>query len=324
MLRILLFITLFLAAAPARAACVGENLIAALPDDERAALDALVAEHPYPEGNLWRADKPGSSVHVVGTIHIPDPRLNPVFAKLTPIVEDADLLILEASSAMQREMQRRMIEEPEIAFLTEGPTLIDLLGDHVWGQLAKDLTARGVPPFMAAKFRPWLLAMTLSIPGCAMEAMASGDMGLDGRLETLAEASGKPVETLDHLDTVIGLLGSGSLDQQLDMLRVMLMTDLDQEAMFATTLDSYFAGRHRELWEFSRLMTRESGFADPNSTFEAFEETLLIRRNRDWERKIESLIEGRDAVLAVGAAHLSGESGVLRALEGMGYTLSSM
>ena len=55
--------------------------------------------------------------------------------------------------------------------------------------------------------------------------------------------------------------------------------------------------------------------------FEEVNQKVLIDRNVDWEPKISEMVEGRDVVLAVGAAHLSGETGVLRALERAGYTI---
>ncbi|MEM0950319.1 MAG: TraB/GumN family protein [Pseudomonadota bacterium] len=321
MIRITIFAWALLAALPLHAACAGANLIDELGPDDRTTLDSLVAVHPYPTGNLWRADKPGSTVHVVGTIHVPDPRLDPIARRVLPWVAEADVLILEASSDMQTDLQRRMVENPSMAFLTEGPTLIDILGDDTWGDLADELRARGVPPFMAAKFKPWLMAMTLAIPSCALDALGSGQMGLDGRLEVGAREAGTPIAVLDNIEAVINLLGAGTIEEQVDMLRIALATEQDNEAAFSTTLDSYFAGQHRELWEFSRLMTRQGEIDDPDAAFDRFETSLLITRNADWERKVAPLVADRSAVLAVGAAHLSGETGVLRALERLGYTL---
>ena len=51
---------------------------------------------------------------------------------------------------------------------------------------------------------------------------------------------------------------------------------------------------------------------------------ILEDRNTAWEPKIRELVAGKTAVLAVGAAHLSGESGVLRALERAGYTVERL
>lgn len=311
-------------APPSWSACQGPNLIDALDREDRARLEERIARHPYPEGNLWRAEKGGSTVHVVGTVHIPDPRLRQLADRVSPFLLRSDLLILEATAAMESELRNTMVTAPEIAFITEGPTLIDLLGDEIWDALKPELTERGVPPFLAAKFRPWLLTMTLSIPVCAIEDVMSGKTGLDGMIEAEAERLGLPIATLDDPKAILDLLNEGSMDQQIEMLKVMVLTEQNDDAIFATTLDSYFEGRHRELFEFSRLLAEESGMKDAAQSFAAFEEALLDRRNRRWAPEIARLVDGRDAVIAVGAAHLSGETGVLKALERMGYRLTRL
>ncbi len=320
--RLLSLLLAFALAGPAAATCTGASMIDALSPEDRAALDAAVAAAPYPEGNYWRAEKPGSTVHVVGTIHIPDPRLDAVAARVRPTLKTADLLILEATTAMQADMQRLMTSRPDLAFLTEGPSLIDLLGDETWNRLTPELQARGIPPFLAAKFRPWLLSMTLAIPQCALTAMTAGETGLDGRLEVLARAQGLPIATLDDMEAVLDLLAGGSLEEEVDMLRIALDTGYDMDAATATTLDSYFAERHRELWEFSRLLARGADVGD--ESFEAFEADLLDGRNTAWAAELPALLDGRNAVIAVGAAHLSGETGILRTLERLGYSLTRL
>ena len=50
---------LWLTGLPAFAECSGMNLADALPSDQAAALDAAVAAQPFPQGNLWRAEKDG-------------------------------------------------------------------------------------------------------------------------------------------------------------------------------------------------------------------------------------------------------------------------
>jgi uncharacterized protein YbaP (TraB family) len=55
--------------------------------------------------------------------------------------------------------------------------------------------------------------------------------------------------------------------------------------------------------------------------FDEMNAALLVGRNQDWEPKIAALVENKDVVLAVGAAHLSGEDGVLRSLERAGYSV---
>ena len=302
-------------------ACGTTDLIAGLSSEDRARLDALVAPHPYPEGNIWRARKGVSNVTVVGTIHIPDPRLSALVETVRSDVESADLLIIESSLEDESGIQRLVAEKPELFFITEGPTLIDLLGDEEWGRVSEQLFDMGIPSFFAAKFQPWYLSMTLAIPPCAMASLQSGGKGLDRQLEAIANASGKPIATLDDVEAVLKLFADEPLEKQLDGLRVTLETQTGGEEMTSTLIEGYFDGRAREVWEYGRILIEEAGIENGAALYEEMNQALLIGRNKDWEPKIAALVAGKNAVLAVGAAHLSGESGVLRALERAGYTL---
>ena len=80
----------------------------------------------------------------------------------------------------------------------------------------------------------------------------------------------------------------------------------------------------RETWEFARIQLERSDIENTGEMFDEINQTLLIDRNRKWEATLPGLIAGKDVVIAVGAAHLSGEDGVLRALERMGYGISPL
>ena len=45
-----------------------------------------------------------------------------------------------------------------------GPTLTDQLPPEVWTDLSTALANRGIPAFMAAKFRPWYISVMLGMP----------------------------------------------------------------------------------------------------------------------------------------------------------------
>ena len=315
---------LFLPSLALAQACGTRDLTKELDAADRARLDALVAPHAYAEGNLFRATKGDSEVTVIGTLHLPDPRHEATLDKVRPAIEAADLLILEASSETQTELQGLAGTRPELFFITEGPTLIDLLSEEEWAMLTDELSKYGIPGFMAAKFQPWFLGMTLSVPPCAVQAIQSGEKGLDYRIEEIALGAGVPVGELDDLDALMELLAGAPMEEQLDGLRMWLDMQTDGEAEITTMIEGYFEGRTREVWEFTRLLLEDHGVANGEEMFEELNRSLLIGRNRDWEPKIADFVEGKDAVLAVGAAHLSGESGVLRALERAGYVVEPL
>lgn len=303
-------------------ACGTRDLISELGTKDRARLDALVAPHPYPSGNLWTATKEETTVTVVGTIHIPDPRLAPIVDQLEDTVASADLLILEATAEDEAGMQTLAAQKPEMFFITEGPTLIDILGEEDWARVNDRLAAMGIPGFLAAKFQPWYLAMTLALPPCALVAIQSGERGLDRQLEVIAQNANVPLAALDDTEAVLQIFASEPMEDQIEGLMITLELQADSDATSSTLIEAYFDGRVRETWEFSRIQIEHAGIENGAELFEDLNQTLLIGRNEDWEPKMNALIEAkRNVVIAVGAAHLSGESGVLMALERAGYAL---
>ncbi|MEO9827005.1 MAG: TraB/GumN family protein [Paracoccaceae bacterium] len=302
--------------------CGTRDLIAELGDQDRARLDALVAPHAYPEGNFWTATKGDTTVTVAGTIHIPDPRLAPIVEMLKDTVTNADLLILEATAEDEAGLQSLAAEKPEMFFITEGPTLIEILGEEDWARVNDRLSAMGIPGFFAAKFQPWYLSLTLAIPPCAITAIQSGGRGLDRQLEEIAVGANVPLAALDNTEAVLQIFANEPLEDQIDGLMITLEIQSDGDATSSTLIEAYFDGRVRETWEFGRIQVEQAGIENGAELFEEVNQSLLIGRNEDWEPKMNAMIEGnQNVVIAVGAAHLSGESGVLKALERAGYTL---
>ena len=303
--------------------CGTVDLIANITPEERAWLDELVAPHPYPNGNLFLATKGEDTALVVGTLHIPDPRLDPIIETARSYIEDADLLILEATAEDEAGIQTLAARKPEMFFITEGPTMIDILSPEEWDQVTERLEAIGIPAFLAAKFQPWYLTLTLAVPPCAMELLQSGEKGLDRQLETIAIQAGVPLAALDDMETVLRIFSDEPIEDQLDGLRITLETQQDGNASTSTLMQGYFEGRIRETWEFARILLARSGIEDGEEMFDEVNQQLLIDRNKDWESKLPDLITGKHVVIAVGAAHLSGETGVVRALERAGYAIST-
>jgi uncharacterized protein YbaP (TraB family) len=320
-LKLAAFATLTPMAAVAQS-CGTADLIAALDADDRSRLAALVAPHAYSTGNLWRAEKDGKTVIVAGTLHIPDQRLTPMVEDIRPYLEKADVLILEATSEDEAALAGLASTNPDFFFITKGPTLIDLLGAEDWARAEERLAALGVPGFFGAKFQPWYMNLTLAIPPCAMALIQSGEKGFDRQLEAIALASSVAISSLDDAEAVLALFADEPLEDQLDGLRLTLNTQEDGDANTSTLVEAYFDGRTREGWEFARIQIENAGIENGAEMFEEINQTLLVGRNQKWEPLISSIVSGKDAVLAVGAAHLSGESGVLRSLERAGYSVS--
>lgn len=327
MLRSILVLVFLAVTQPAFALCSGDSLLDRLSAADRYYLDDVSANTPYGRGLLWTATRGEQQITLVGTMHIYDPRLAPIRAQVADDVANADLVLLEMTEAEEAQLQAELATNPDRMFLTEGPSLIDLLDEQTWEMVAKAASARQIPAFMAAKFRPWYLAATLAIPPCAMPDMVAGRRGLDNMILEDANAAGVPTQAIEPWDTLFNVMEVGTLDEQIDMMRLGLLSPEINREVFVAMLNGYFAGEVAQVWEMSRLSLRYVPDMDEELAKEMFaltEQGLLIDRNRNWIPVIEAASMDHDRiVVAVGAAHLPGEVGVLRLLEREGWTISA-
>lgn len=325
MFRSLVFLLLF--PVQVAALCQGQDLRPLLTEDEQVALQQQVAETPYPEGNHWRATKGDEVIHLVGTMHLTDPRLEGPAARIAPIIETAGYLLLEATAAEKKELEQRLASDPSILFL-EGQTLIELMPKGDWDRLVVALKARGVPSFMAAKMRPWYVSMLLGMPAC-MDIQTMTEAGLDATLEQVATANAVPMAPLEDPTTLFRAFSSMDMPLQLAMIRSALMSPESSEDLFETVLLGYFNENHAELQIALELLTPHlapMSDIDYQAVFDAMNSRLLDARNRAWIPVILDTIEKTDGhiVVAFGAAHLGGENGVLALLDARGFTLERL
>ena len=324
--RLALILALCLAALPARAACVGSNLIDALPPADRAQITAAAATHPFAQGNLWRATRGDRVVHLIGTYHMDDPRHDALMPRLAPLVTAATRLLVEAGPEEEKALMALMARDPGVMLAPQGPTLAEALPEPDWQRLADALRDRGIPPFMGSRFRPWYVSVLLAVPPCAM-AEASRKNGLDARLMAEAARAAVPVSALEPFDTALRLFDTVPQEAQLDMIRSALALEDRAEDQLATLADAYFAEDSRLIWEFLRFTALSLPGATPEKVaaeFAQMDAALMTARNAAWIPVIEQAAEAGPVVAAFGALHLSGDTGVLALLDANGWTLERL
>ncbi|NSX55926.1 TraB/GumN family protein [Parasulfitobacter algicola] len=325
-MRIITSLFFFCLCTPIFAACNGIDRLADLQSEQRQELDQTIAQTPFPYGNHWKAEKPGSTIHIVGTIHVYDPRLEVNLDRLKPAIKDAGMLLVEVTTDDEYALQQRLSREPELLFITKGPTLPDLMSEDSWKKLADEARARQIPAFMAAKFQPWYLSMMLGIPPCAMSDITSGKRGLDHLIMEYAKQADIPSQSLEDTLTLFKMFSNDPIEKQVEMLEAGIAVNQDANAMFATLVEAYFREAHVEIWQYSRLHALQVSGQDTDQTAEMFdeiEELLLNRRNQAWVPVIlEAAAEHETIMVAAGAAHLGGDEGVLNLLNAEGYRLT--
>jgi len=322
-MRGLLFLICFLLPVSVQAACEGRDLRTDLAPAARTELQQSLADIPYREGNHWIATKGDTVLHLIGTMHTNDPRMDAVVERLTPTLSQADAFYFEVTQDEMDAWELKLAHDPSPIMITSGPTLIDLMPEEDWAALSAGLAERGVPGWMAAKMRPWFLSMMLSVPPCLVQDPTSNH-GMDARLNDLAVDQGIPQHSLERIEDLMAMFDTHPIEKQAQSLARMADAFEGSEDQLATMANAYLEEQHGEVLQLARILGRDASGLEPeifDEEWSEFEQQLLIERNNNWMQPILS-IQDQTAVIAVGAGHLSDHHGLLNQLEQAGYTLT--
>ena len=153
------------------------------------ALHSSAAER-YEHGLLWRiegANAPAS--HFFGTVHLADPRVTSLPPAVARELDQARSVTLESGldPAGILTLANRMV-------YTDGRNLPGVAGAELFGRAAKLTAELGLPKPLLQQFKPWAVAMLLSVPPQDPSNV------LDLVLARLAAEQGKPVHELESMD----------------------------------------------------------------------------------------------------------------------------
>lgn len=306
------------------AACEGTDLIDTMEPGARAELEGRANSTPYPRGLLWQAEKGQTRITLFGTYHFPHDQTQAHLQALVPIIEAADAVYLEVSNDDQAKLQSEIASDPSIMFITEGDTLIDLLGEDDWQTYKAAMEERAVPGFMAAKFKPIWAAIMLGVGPCEMRAGAMEGHGIDMKIGEHAQAIGNPSRSLEDFRTLLTMLDGFPQDEQLDMIRLFFAWSGDADDMAYTLRQKYLAQDVGLIWEYSRHVSLTFGGPTAEADFARMEQQMLTDRNIGWVEVLMRDGADKDVFMAVGAAHLPGQTGVLNLLAQEGFTITRL
>lgn len=298
---------LFAFTGPARAQYTLCPPAAKPPTEEQQALGQREARD---RGMLWRATKDGRTSWLYGTIHVG--RLAWTFPG--PTVRDAlgrsDTLALELDPqdpAVMAKMQRYMARDPKL-------TLTPSLDRRLRAQLQKAC----MPPALVDQMAPEMLGATLTVTAARREGF-DALYGIDFSLGQVARALGKPVQSLETVETQLGELISDNEDDLRANVGQML-DDLEQGKVIPQLLRlarAWEAGRDDELANYTEWCRCADTPRD-----KARLRRLIEGRNAGLADSIDRLHAGGQSVFAaMGGLHLVGPEGLPALMARRGYTV---
>jgi uncharacterized protein YbaP (TraB family) len=271
-------------------------------------LACLFAEAAAARAMIYRAALAGyPDSFLVGTMHSEDPRVIAVLADIRPVLDRVDTVVLELVPDAVA-----LLAVGAATLLPAGERLRHLVDEQQFRAVTQAAAQRGIGMDVIDRMRPWAVALLLGTPD------AGSGRFLDQEIYLAASAGSKPVVGLESVVEQIAVFRAMPLQMQLDLLDEtvknthLLPTQLEQ------LTDIYLAGDARLL----ERVAREQFDGMPGPLASWFEDRLLRERNRRMLERLQPLLAEGPVLVAVGAMHLGGESGLLAGLRGLGFEVS--
>lgn len=304
--------------------CTGVNMLPVLESDPAIAekLKAQAAETVNGKGLLWKIEKEGATPSFLfGTMHVTDPRVTSLTPAARSAFEAAETVVIETTEVMdQTKMLAALMQRPELTMFIDERSLESLLTAEDASVLNKALEARGISPASVSKMKPWMLSATLALPACELARKADGAAVLDVKLAQDAVTAGK---NLEGLETIVAQLEAmASLPMEFHMKGLIDTAKLGDriDDLIETMIVLYQNENTGMFWPLFRAAM--PGGEAKDSGYAAFEQAMVITRNRKMVEKAAPILEGGGAFIAIGALHLPGQDGLVELFRREGYDVS--
>ena len=141
---------------------------------------------------------------------------------------------------------------------------------------------------------------------------------IDYYVQVLGKESGKKVLGLESVDDqVVALFKSQTLERQKELLMCMVN---NKDYMLQLSDDLTKAYFRQDLNALEEITDRKMNDQCDNTDEE--NAVLITDRNANWLKKMPAIMSEAPTFFAVGAAHLTGEKGLLQLLKGAGYEVA--
>jgi uncharacterized protein len=269
---------------------------------------------------LWKATpaKPGPEFYLFGTMHLGMPNYLQEFPKLKNFMDTCDCLITETS------LETAGIEELvfQYAKLPQGIKLSDSLTEVEWYKMDSLLASFG-NVFLSAEvvnsMKPIYVQLVLSSLQLTHGKTIETNQSVDQSIQEYCKLKGMTLKYFETQEQQMGFLFNDiPLSSQFNMLRSSLNSSLENKELegLMERLPQLYKSQNLDSLQWLLNLTELN-----NAELDEIYLNLLDKRNSKW---VQYLVNFNDTnskriFVAVGAAHLPGENGLIALMRQNGY-----
>lgn len=269
---------------------------------------------------LWKALPPSGSsvVYLLGSMHLAPKEIYPLPDELEKAFSSCKVLVVEADESKNNasDLQKMTVEKGLYPQGDSLPKHLSKASKHALDEYVSDL---GPSATAINQMKPWLAAMTIEL----LELQRLGfdpNAGVDRHFLKAAHQAKVPVEELESTEYQLNLISGFPPELQDKFLLYTLLDLKNEKSQVDAMLKAWKAGDQAGMQECIDRVSREHPELKP------VVEQLLYKRNMAMVQKIEKYFKdgATPHFVVVGAAHLTGDKGILKQLQERGYKLEQV
>lgn len=275
---------------------------------------------------LWKAEgKNGNSLYLFGTIHCGDERSSAVLEKLGDILDDCPVMAVEFDVVKYNEKVKSdpLSAADDIAqfMYLDGTTVKDHLPEKLYKDCVKILEDAGTYNSLYDYYTPalWTQLVTQAL---IQQSDLSTDNAMDTLLLNRAHANDTKIVELESAKKQYKIMADFSDELCELQLKEAVKSKDTYNAQLGLLYDVWLRGDEKAL---EKLVISEEVSEKEQKYVDEYNKSFLKDRNRGMAEKAEKLLKGSDdAFLAVGAAHMLNDYGIIQLLKDKGYKVEKV
>ncbi|MGV3525156.1 MAG: TraB/GumN family protein [Candidatus Sericytochromatia bacterium] len=260
---------------------------------------------------VWQVDAPGGArSYLIATVHAPlatDYRLPDSFASQ---LESVSRFYMEADV----EAAEALVQQAVTAAIDLNASLPTKLGETDWARLLTRVAPLGLPPQILPSLRPWYVNLLVSTPPGLVGSPP--DKAMDMVLRARAEAAGKPVAFLEAAADQLNALQAVPENTHLSLLKQSLERD---DAALQEEYTRIFS-----LYNRGDVAGLEREEQQAQSDAPDYHRIMVSDRNQAWVVLLTPVLQRENIMVAVGALHLIGSTGLVTQLQTQGLKVTRL
>jgi uncharacterized protein len=262
---------------------------------------------PAAQGLTFRLTRDGApSSYLIGTMHSADARVMALLDDIAPLIETVDVVAIEVLPDAIT-----LLAVGAATLLPMGQSLHGLIGADRFAALGAAADRHGVPVGLLNRLKPWAAAVTLGMPA------PDGGRFLDSEIYLHALARKRHAVGLETAAEQLEAFDDMAPDLQVALLDEVVKNISDLPTQLELLTSAYLEGDLERLDGLARAQYHDM----PAALAQWFDEVLLEQRNARMLARMAGLMEAQSVLVAVGALHLVGDSGLLAGIERLGYRI---